>query len=148
MIWYTHKHAKVYSLPHTQTHTLYTTRNIYSFSRLLKHDFDRFVLFFNTPHTISTTTHPMSKTPQILCKIKHYCKNYTLIYQNHILLSNVASVANYSILFVPVTHCCCKPKTLLAILLLSDYSSVSEVHRESANIQYMHQTLHKTNAAD
>ena len=45
---------------------LLTTRNVkrYSFSRLLKHDFDRFVLFFKTPHTISTTTHPMSKTPQ------------------------------------------------------------------------------------
>src|SRR4029434_5392065 len=58
----------------------------YSFSRLLKHDFDCFVWFFNTPHTISTTTHPISKTPQIHCKMKHSCKNYTLIYQNHILL--------------------------------------------------------------
>src|SRR4029434_5026745 len=51
------------------------------------HNFDCFVLFFNTPHTISTTTHPMSKTPQIHCKMKQSCKNYTLIYQNHILLA-------------------------------------------------------------
>src|SRR4029434_11115217 len=58
----------------------------YSFYRLLKHNFDCFVLFFNTPHTISTTTHPISKTPQILYKMKHSCKNYILIYQNHILL--------------------------------------------------------------
>ena len=61
----------------------------YSFSRLFKHDFDGFVLFFKTLHTISTTTHPISKTPQILCKMKHSCKNYTLIYQNHILLPYV-----------------------------------------------------------
>src|SRR4029434_6751183 len=59
----------------------------YSFSRLLKHVFDCFVLFFNTPHTISTTTHPMCKTPKIHCKMKHSCKNFTLIQLNHILLS-------------------------------------------------------------
>ena len=89
----------------------------YSFSRLLKHDFENGARFFKTLHTtISTTTHPNSTTPQILCKMKHPCKYYTLIYQNHILLP----YETHLILFVPVTHCCCKPKTHLANLLLSD----------------------------
>jgi len=42
--------------------------------------------FFKTLHTISTTTHPISKTLQILCIIQHSCKNYKLLLKKHNLL--------------------------------------------------------------
>ncbi len=58
----------------------------YSFFGLLKHDFQNRARVFKTLHTISTTTHPINKTLQILCIIKHSCKNYTLPFKNHTLL--------------------------------------------------------------
>ena len=58
----------------------------YSFFQLLKHDFEYRARLFKTLHTISTTIHTISRTPHILCKMKHYCKNYTLLYKKDILL--------------------------------------------------------------
>ena len=53
---------------------LLSSQYCYSFFWLLKPDFQNRARVFKTLHTISTTTHPISKTLQILCKIKHSCK--------------------------------------------------------------------------
>ncbi len=93
----------------------------YSFFGLLKHDFQNRARVFKTLHTISTTTHPINKTLQILCIIKHsnvktihFCLKTTLCYH----MKHTFHI--YYTLFARVTLCCDKPKTLLALLLPYD----------------------------
>lgn len=75
-----------------------------SFFGLLKHDFQNRARVFKTLHTNSTTTHPNSKTLQILCIIKHSCKNYTLLFKNHTLLPYETHTFHITILCLHELH--------------------------------------------
>ncbi len=79
--------------------------NITFFFQLLKHNFVNRAQFSKPLHTISTTPHQSSTTPQMICKMEHFCQNYSMSYKNP---------SNGLILFESVKHSCAQPKTLLA----------------------------------
>ncbi len=60
----------------------------YSFLRLLRHDFKNKAHFVKTLHTVCTSTHTSSRTPQIFCKMKDFIQNFTIIWRNPVSVLN------------------------------------------------------------